>query len=162
MKYILIIFLFFSCKVTENTYRKVATDTKVTSEKKSIIAPWVSVYFPVSNEVIKGDDVITVDTMWVAYSYTDTIKESYPVREVITKTIKRVDTVKTEDYSKLLIARREATQLHAEVIIEQSLRRQAEIDLSKIKEGRRNLIIWIIILALANIVQVYFKIRKLW
>jgi hypothetical protein len=59
---LIFILLLVSCSGVKH-YRKVATDTKVTVEKKAIIAPFVSTYFPV-RERVKSDTVIKVDTVY--------------------------------------------------------------------------------------------------
>lgn len=60
-----ILFLFLlGCKATEKTYKKVATDYNVTTEKKAIIAPWVSVHFPPTTEFIFGKSDTLIETVY--------------------------------------------------------------------------------------------------
>src|SRR5574343_172211 len=61
-KLIIVLALLTGCKATEKTYRKIATDTHVTTEKKNIISPWVSVHFPNKTEFIFGkpDTIVNV------------------------------------------------------------------------------------------------------
>lgn len=61
-KLIIVLALLTGCKATEKTYRKIATDTQVTTEKKNIISPWVSVHFPPTTEFVFGkpDTIVNV------------------------------------------------------------------------------------------------------
>jgi hypothetical protein len=163
MKYIIIILLFFSCKVSDKTYKKVATDTKVTSEKKAIIAPWVSVYFPISNKVIAGQTMVTVDTVFRAYSYYDTVFNMLVHRDTVTltKTIHRTDTTYQEDYAKLLISRRQVAELEGEIVAAKLNQRNAEIRAEKVAGRERNMWLWIIGLAIALAVSIYLHIKKI-
>lgn len=60
---LLFIVLLSGCSLTKH-YKKVATDSRVTSEKKAIIAPWVSVHFPTRTEFVQGrtDTIETILT----------------------------------------------------------------------------------------------------
>jgi len=63
MSRIIILFLILVSCSTVRHYKKVATDTRVTTEKKAIIAPFVSTYFPV-RERVKSDTVKVTDTLY--------------------------------------------------------------------------------------------------
>lgn len=57
---LLFLVLLSGCSLHKH-YKKVATDTNVTTEKKAIIAPWVSINFPVRVETVtKVDSFETV------------------------------------------------------------------------------------------------------
>ena len=61
IKYIVILTLLVSCSSTRH-WKKVATDTRVTPEKKAIIAPKVAVLFPTETRYVKGDTVTVIET----------------------------------------------------------------------------------------------------
>lgn len=65
MKYVfLVMVLLFSCNPLKH-YQKVATDTKVTTEKKLVIAPWVATHFDPGPPVfIKGKDSVVIDSSY--------------------------------------------------------------------------------------------------
>ena len=150
------------CKVTESTYRKVATDTKVTSEKKAIIAPWVTAYFPIRETIIPGKVSSTIDTVHESRTVTDTLTNETRIIDVqyIVRNNVRVDTFKTEDYSKILLARREITQLQADIITQESLRRQAESNQKKVTSQKRNLIFVIIGLCVLLLGSIYLHFKR--
>jgi hypothetical protein len=151
-----------SCGVTEKTYRKVATDTHVTSEKKAIIAPWVSVYFPVEEGFILGEEQVRTDTVYKAYSYYDTVTNTlYSLDTVfIKRTTLRTDTVHKEDYAKLLVARRENALLSGEIVKSQIMQKQAEDKQKLVTSEKRNLIWWIIGLCVALVISIYLHFKR--
>ena len=57
-----VVVLPMSCNTGLRAYKKVSTDTDVTPQKKQIISPWVSIYFPQETKYIKGKDSIIINT----------------------------------------------------------------------------------------------------
>jgi hypothetical protein len=151
-----------SCGVTEKTYRKVATDTHVTSEKKAIIAPWVSVYFPVEEDFIIGEEQVRIDTQYSAFNYYDTVTNTiYTIDTVrISRTAIRVDTVHVEDYARVMLLRRENALLSGELVSQQGLRKDAEDKQKLVTSEKRNLIWWIIGLCVLLVGSIYLHFKR--
>jgi hypothetical protein len=62
MRWVAIILLFAAC-TSVRPYKKVAADARVTTEKKAIIAPFVSTHFPPVYRTVR-DTIKTVDTLY--------------------------------------------------------------------------------------------------
>ena len=107
---VLIIFLiasllwFSSCVTPEKAQRVL--------EKKQVLAKVCAEKYPVKIEYIKGDSVITVDTIYsgndvifdtVYHIGTDTVvvTKVIPVTKTITKTITRIDTIRQESTARI-------------------------------------------------------------
>lgn len=92
MNKILIVILMMTACTSVRHYKKVATDVRVTPEKKAIIAPFVTTYFPPIYRVTR-DTLVTIDTVYnetfvyelskiidsLIFSYRDTIRVDNPV-----------------------------------------------------------------------------------
>lgn len=88
-KYILIALLIVSCNPTK-PYRKVASDPNVTPKKKAIIAPFVSMHFPIQERIV-SDTVVVVDTVYDE-------KTTYILSTIIDSLImQKKDTVRIRD-----------------------------------------------------------------
>jgi hypothetical protein len=88
-KYILIALLFVSCNPTK-PYRKVASDPNVTPKKKAIIAPFVSMHFPIQERIV-SDTVVVVDTVYDE-------KTAYILSTIIDSLImQKKDTIRVRD-----------------------------------------------------------------
>jgi hypothetical protein len=151
------------CKVTENTYRKVATDPHVTERKKAIIAPKMAMLFPAETTYVAGEDIITIDTVnkydTTYYAYSDTITRE--VVKTVTRTVARVDTIYRADGFILSEERRKRVQAEGDAIISKAKEEAARAEVKEVKASRRTLWYWIIGLALAVLVLIYFNVRKL-
>ena len=159
---LMIIWILFGCGVTEKSYRKVATDTRVTSEKKAIIAPWVSVYFPVEEGFITGEEVVKIDTQYQAFNYYDTITNTVKrvdTVKVVKETV-RIDTVQKENYARVLLLRREVSLLEGEVVTQQGLRKDAEARRDQAKGNNKTLIWWVIGLGVALLASIYLHFKR--
>lgn len=115
------IFFLIACNPLRH-YQKVATDTKVTENKKAVIAPWVHLNFPVIPTFIKGrtDTIIEVQELpgdTTTYYERDTIKTTVigPQR-VVTKIIHTTDTLRIEGTALSDALRRQLAICGAEVI----------------------------------------------
>lgn len=117
--------------------------------------------FPVKTEYIKGDSVVSFDTIYqymggepifdTVYSYSkDTIlvTKTVPVTKYITKTITRTDTVVKESTAKLDIAERRISELQAENGAIRQANDKLQSQLFKAKK-QRNTAYWLILLAIA-------------
>jgi len=62
-----VVVLPMSCNTGLRAYKKVSTDTDVTPQKKQIISPWVSIYFPQETKYIKGKDSIIIKQDTITY-----------------------------------------------------------------------------------------------
>lgn len=88
-KWVAILIILISCTPTK-PYRKVASDTDVTPKKKAIIAPFVSMHFPV-RERVTSDTVRIVDTVYDE-------KTTYILSTIIDSLIMRgKDTIRLRD-----------------------------------------------------------------
>jgi hypothetical protein len=102
-------------------YRKVATDTQVTEEKRKTIAPWVAANFPTETRYVPGDTVVRVDTLTTEdtlyWETVDTVQIPKTIVRYVTKTVTIRDTIYKSDEAKLYN--------------ERQLRRTIETDLAK-------------------------------
>ena len=106
VKYFIILPLFLAgCGVSLRIYNKVATDSKVTVDKLSIIAPFVAANFPVKEIFIQGksDTTIIYDTTTETAIIYDTITKRYDSIQIKTivsnRLIYRTDTIKVKQSS---------------------------------------------------------------
>lgn len=117
--------------------------------------------FPVKTEYIKGDSVVSFDTIYqyvdgepifdTIYNVTkDTVlvTKQVPVTKYITKTITRTDTVIKESTAKLDTANRRINALQAENGIIRQANNMLQARLDKAKK-QRNTAYWLILLAIA-------------
>jgi len=106
VKYFIILPLILAgCGVSLRIYNKVATDSKVTVDKLSIIAPFVAANFPVKEIFIQGksDTTIIHDTTTETAIIYDTITKRYDSIQIKTivsnRLIHRTDTIKVKQSS---------------------------------------------------------------
>jgi hypothetical protein len=106
VKYLIILPLILAgCGVSLRIYNKVATDSKVTTKKLSIIAPFVAANFPVKEIFIQGksDTTIIHDTTTETAIIYDTITKRYDSIQfkkiVNNRLILRTDTIKVKQSS---------------------------------------------------------------
>jgi hypothetical protein len=106
LKYFIILPLILAgCGVSLRIYNKVATDLKVTTEKLSIIAPFVTANFPVKETFIQGksDTTIIHDTTTETAIIYDTITKQYDsikIKKIVAnRLIYRTDTIKVKQSS---------------------------------------------------------------
>jgi hypothetical protein len=106
LKYFVILPLILAgCGVSLRIYNKVATDTKVTTEKLSIIAPFVAANFPVKEKIIQGksDTTIIHDTTIETAIIYDTITKLYDsikIKNIVSnRLILRTDTIRLKSAS---------------------------------------------------------------
>jgi len=85
-------------------YRKVATDTDVTTKKKKIMAPWIMANFPSEDRYVPGDTLVRIDTLTredtIYWETVDTLRLQEPERVVyryVTRTLTIRDTVYRPD-----------------------------------------------------------------
>jgi len=100
LKYFIILpVLLVGCGVSLRVYNKVATDSKVTVDKLSIIAPFVAANFPIKETFIQGksDTTIIHDTTTETTIIYDTITKQYDSikikKIVLNRLIYRTDTI---------------------------------------------------------------------
>jgi hypothetical protein len=127
LKYFIILPLILAgCGVSLRIYNKVATDSKVTIDKLSIIAPFVTANFPVKEIFIQGksDTTIIHDTTTETAIIYDTITKQYDSIKIKTivsnRLIYRTDTIRLKSASdcyainqRLIIAEEKVNQLKA-------------------------------------------------
>jgi hypothetical protein len=162
MKYLFLFVILIGCNPLRH-YQKVATDPNVTAEKKAIIAPFMSVHFPPEIKYVKGENITTSDTVMNYYFYRDTLtNRDTVVKEIkITDTKVRVDTVYRDNPGFTNVLRRARITAEANELTARIEKRDAELKLAAAKSNNRDYILWIIILAVANAVQIYLRIRKI-
>ena len=178
---ILVILFASSCNPLRH-YQKVAADTEVTQKKKAVIAPWVSVNFPVTETFIKGKDSIIVDTSYnkeVVDSLeaqldlllslkmdsinVDSIKKVIiaackPV--TITKIVSRVDTVVKKDVAAMYSLQQQVSSLEAREVLTQTKYEDAKAQLKEVQKDKRQYIMYIVILSVALFVVCALYIKK--
>lgn len=175
MKYIILLVALIGCKATEKTYRKVATDLRVTAEKKAIIAPWVSVYFPNGVMYLPGKtDTITewfyaddsvvrelnelIDSLLLVEPKLVTVlQKSKPITKVVT--IHKTDTVQVDNAGVVYALQRSLTLCEAErvkSIVDMESKEQSVQKITK----QRNILIGILagLLLMAGVIT-YFKLK---
>lgn len=152
MKYLLILTTFFlaGCLTPKKAMQKLDSSGKGSE--------YCATRFPVKTEYIKGDSVVSFDTIYqyvdgepifdTIYNVTrDTVlvTKQVPVIKYITKTITRIDTVIKESTAKLDTANRRINALQAEngLIRQANDMLQAKLDKAK---KQRNTAYWLIIL----------------
>ena len=106
VKYFIILPLILAgCGVSLRIYNKVATDSKVTVDKLSIIAPFVAANFPVRETFIQGksDTTIIHDTTTESAIIYDTITKQYDsikIKKIVSnRLIYRTDTIRLKSAS---------------------------------------------------------------
>lgn len=172
--------LLLSCSSVRH-YRKVATDTEVTLEKKAIISPWVSVHFPAIPEYIKGDSVVVYDTTYnlhlidslvksidsiVATQVTidvDSLKRAIELQcrpKTVYKTTVRIDTVKIRDEAMVFTLRRDLELAGAENVSLATKLKETEDKLAKASKKGGTYILYIIAAGILVIFQGYLLVKK--
>ena len=168
--------LLSGCSLTK--YKKVATDTRVTSEKKAIIAPWVSVHFPTKTEFIQGktdtietiltdDNTITelngiIDSLLVMHkdSVIKYLHENCKEKTKVIRTV-RVDTFYNENGGTIYNLKQQLAVCDQEVLgIKESLKVKDE-KLKKVTQHRNYAIGVIALFVFAVIVFILAKL-KVW
>lgn len=172
--------LLLSCSSVRH-YRKVATDTEVTPEKKAIISPWVSAHFPAVPEYIKGDSVIVYDTTYnfhiidslvksidslaasQMYIDVDSLKRAIEAQcrpKTVYKTTVRIDTIKIRDEALVFTLRRDlevASGENAALVVKL---KEAEDKLSKAGKKGTTYILYIIAAGILVVFQGYLLVKK--
>ena len=91
------------CGVSVRLYNKIATDTKVTVDKLSILAPFVAANYPTKETFIigKSDTTIIHDTTLTTAIIYDTILKRYDSIKIKTialnRLVLRIDTIRIKD-----------------------------------------------------------------
>src|SRR5688572_28167631 len=83
LRVVTILAIFCACSGVKH-WRYVATDTHVTPEKKSIVAPKMAVLFPPQVKHVPGETVVKVDT--VVHETYEVIRDTILNRDTIVKT----------------------------------------------------------------------------
>jgi len=155
MKYLLILTTFFlaGCLTPKKAMLKLDSSGKGSE--------YCAIRFPVKTEYIKGDSVVSFDTI---YQYVDAepifdtiynvtrdtvfVTKQVPVTKYITKTVLRIDTVVKENTAALDVANKRINALEAEngLIRQANDMLQARLDKAK---KQRNTAYWLILLAIA-------------
>ncbi len=168
------IVLLSGCSLTKH-YKKVATDTRVTSDKKAIIAPWVSVHFPTKTEYVKGktDTIETLITDDVVISELNQIIDSLLLlpkdsaikylhkncKEKVIRTV-RVDTMYQENGGTIYSLKQQLAVCDQEVLgLRQSLK-AGEEKLKKVRDQRNYSIGIILLLSFSIVVWFLSKIKR--
>jgi hypothetical protein len=144
------IVLLSGCSLTKH-YKKVATDTDVTSKEKAIIAPWVSVHFPTKTEYVQGktDTIETLITDDGVISELNQIIDSLLLlpkdsaikylhkncKEKVIKTV-RVDTVYNENGGTIYSLKQQLAVCDQEVNEQKGKVKSAEEKERKVREQR--------------------------
>jgi hypothetical protein len=181
--YVMLVAIVFatSCNPLRH-YQKVATDTEVTQKKKAVIAPWVSINFPVTETFIKGKDSIVVDSSYnkeivdsleaqldlLLSSKTDSINVDSIKKVIIaackpvtiTKTVTRVDTVVKKDNAAMYSLQQQITKLEANEVLQETKYNDAKEQLKKAQKDKRQYIMYIIILSVALFAVCALYIKK--
>lgn len=104
LKYIVILPLILAgCGVSVRLYNKIATDPKVTSQKLTILAPFVAANYPTKETFIigKSDTTIIHDTTLTTAIIYDTILKRYDSIKIKTialnRLVLRIDTIRIKD-----------------------------------------------------------------
>jgi hypothetical protein len=164
------------CSLTKH-YKKVATDTQVTSEKKAIIAPWVSVHFPSKTEYIQGkvDTIETLITDDGVISELNAIIDSLLLlpkdsairylhkncKEKVIRTV-RVDTMYQENGGTIYTLKQQLAVCDYEVVTVRQQLKDSE-EKNKKLSNQRNYLIGIISLFVFGIIVFFLaKIKRPW
>lgn len=172
--------LLLSCSSLKH-YRKVATDTEVTPEKKAIISPWVSVHFPTVPQYIKGDSVIVVDTAYNLHVIDsllgvvdsiaanqivvdlDSLKrviESQCRPKTVYKTTVRIDTLKMRDEALVFSLTRDLEVANAHNVALSTKLKETEEKLAKASKKGTTYILYIVAAAILVGFQGYLLVKK--
>jgi len=152
LKYFIILpVLLVGCGVSLRVYNKVATDTKVTIDKLSIIAPFVAANFPIKETFIQGksDTTIIHDTTTETAIIYDTITNRYDSikikKIVLNRLILRTDTIRLKSAS-------DCYEINNRLLT-------AELKVKELtdKEGKYRYIVLFLILLLIIIIWLKFK-----
>ena len=141
-------------------------------KKKDLLDDTCSANFPVQEKFIKGDSVVTTDTLWGVDYQTDTLVTKDTVyitktlpSKVITKTISRIDTVVKRDVAYENVLQDEVRKSRQEASTEKSDKEKVQAELKALKDKWRGKIgiPWWILVLVAGLVYVgsKFKILKL-
>jgi len=152
MKYLLILTTFFlaGCLTPKKAMQKLDSSGKGSE--------YCATRFPVKTEYIKGDSVVSFDTI---YQYVDAepifdtiynvtkdtvlVTKVLPVTKTIVKTVKVVDTIIKENTAALDVANKRISALEAENGLIQQVNDMLKARLDKAKK-QRNTAYWLIIL----------------
>jgi hypothetical protein len=163
---ILILCLFLTGCSGVKHWRYVATDTHVTPEKKSIVAPKMAVLFPPQVKHVPGETVVKVDTV---------INERYEVirdtitgvdtvvkyrERTVTKEVRIVDTVYTVDNATVYSLQQElatATTLYKAAV---TLNDEKDKSIDRLQKGQQKWLWWLLGLIALNIVYIVIKLVK--
>lgn len=178
--FLIFVMLLVSCGVLRH-YRKVATDTNVTPEKKAIISPWVSAHFPTTPEYIKGDSVVVVDTTYnlrlidslvasidsiVAHQIVidlDSLKRAIEAQcrpRTVYKTTVRVDTLKVKDEALVFTLSRDLEKANAQNASLSVQLKETQDRLEKASKKRGTYILYIIAAGILVVFQGYLLVKK--
>lgn len=165
LSFLLSLLLLLSCSSVRH-YRKVATDTEVTPEKKAIIAPWVSAHFPIDIVYLQGEEIVVVDSTFnqalidslivsidsltSAFSKinVDSLKEAIRkecVPKTVYKTRVRVDTVKVPDKALIFTLQRDLETCNGVNASLQEKLNQAQAKIDAHGKKTTNYIIYLVI-----------------
>ena len=104
LKYIVILPLILAgCGVSVRLYNKITTDTKVTPQKLSILAPFVAANYPTKETFIvgKSDTAIMHDTTLTTAIIYDTILKRYDsikIKQIaVNRLVLRIDTIRVKE-----------------------------------------------------------------
>lgn len=125
LKYIVILPLILAgCGVSVRLYNKITTDTKVTPQKLSILAPFVAANYPTKETFIvgKSDTTIIHDTTLTTAVILDTITKRYDsiiIKQIaVNRLVLRIDTIRVKEFTdcydinkRLVIAEAKVQQL---------------------------------------------------
>lgn len=169
MKYFIILTTFFlaGCLTPKKAMQKLDSSGKG--------GEYCAIRFPVKTEYIKGDSVVSFDTIYqygsaepifdtIYSSQIDTIirTKTVPVTKYITKTITRIDTVIKESTAKLDTATRRINALEAENTLIRKANELIQAKADKAKK-QRNTAYWLILLAIAYLCRKpIIKLVKYW
>lgn len=169
MKYLLILTTFFlaGCLTPKKAMQKLDSSGKGSE--------YCATRFPVKTEYIKGDSVVSFDTIYqyvdgepifdTIYNVTrDTVfvTKQVPVTKYITKTVLRIDTVVKENTAALDVANKRISALEAENGLIRQAKDMLQARLDKAKK-QRNTAYWLILLAIAYLCRKpIIKLVKYW
>lgn len=156
----LTLFMCVSCSPLRH-WKAVATDTRITEEKKAIIAPMVALEFPVQSHYVKGEDIIRIDTAYKFIRDLDTLDRVSvdTVTVTIRKFIRSVDTLYQMDEATRLRMAQELAQSYAEGVTLRVQKEAAESALNALKSKERKLWGAIVTLSVVLIGLIYLRFR---
>lgn len=150
----LLFLLFISCNSLRH-YQKVALDTEVTPKKKAIIAPFVSIHFPVQNKYVKGETIIDTlnnyDTIYIKQN--DTIIKQVIQSKLITKKI--VDTIFMTNEAERYALQETILNYESDIKELQDVNNKQENKINDLKQERNILLVGLFLLTMISCFIMY-------